>query len=52
MMAGLINAKRRDYDTFYWFENEIKEYDDWHYILRVLEDAVEAFCTNNTINKI
>ena len=25
MMAGLINAKRRDYDTFYWFENEIKE---------------------------
>ena len=25
MMAGLINAERRDYDTFYWFENEIKE---------------------------
>ena len=25
MMAGLINAKRRDYDIFYWFENEIKE---------------------------
>lgn len=25
MMAGLINANRRDYDTFYWFENEIKE---------------------------
>lgn len=25
MMAGLINGKRRDFDTFYWFENEIKE---------------------------
>ena len=25
MMAGLINANHRDYDTFYWFENEIKE---------------------------
>ena len=25
LLAGLINAKRRDYDIFYWFENEIKE---------------------------
>ena len=24
MMAGLIDYNRRDFDTFYWFENEIK----------------------------
>lgn len=55
MMAGLINAKRRDYDTFYWFENEIKEKGLDAVWLRIQQDYLqikEWYCDNEFYHKI
>ena len=55
MMAGLINAKRRDYDTFYWFENEIKEKGLDAVWLRIQQDYLqikEWYSDNEFYHKI
>ncbi len=55
MMAGLIDAKRRDFDTFFWFENEIKEKSIdkvWLDIQQVFLQIKEWYYDNELYHKI
>lgn len=55
MMSGLKDEERRDYDIFYWFENEVKEKgldEVWRNIQHDFLQIKEWYCDSEFYHKI